>query len=236
MPTLTLVRHGQASFNSDDYDRLSELGARQAGCLAAHWLEQSVTFDRVFTGTLQRQLQTERLLAAAFTEAGQPWPEPVPLPGLNEFAAEKVVRKLAPELCLRDREVRRLYRQYKRRPDDDEALMSLVQRVCEYWVRGNYATPLSIRWKDFRAQVDKALATLSAHVEAGERVLGITSGGVISVAYSVVTGSDVDGAIARNWQIHNASVSQFRALGDGRMGVVCRAAVDHIEPELLTLR
>ena len=29
MPTLTLVRHGQASFGADDYDHLSDLGRRQ---------------------------------------------------------------------------------------------------------------------------------------------------------------------------------------------------------------
>ena len=30
MATIYLIRHGQASFGSDDYDQLSQLGIRQA--------------------------------------------------------------------------------------------------------------------------------------------------------------------------------------------------------------
>lgn len=237
MSALTLVRHGQASFNTADYDRLSPLGERQAACLAEYWLRQRASFDDVVTGTLTRQRQTERALGAAFTAAGVAWPAATRHPGLDEFPVERVVRKLAPELCLRDREVRRQYRRWARGGEGaDEALMKLVMRVCDYWVREDYATPVSPRWPEFRQQVAGVMDTLQARVAAGRRVLAITSGGVISVAVQLVAGEPADLAIERNWMIHNGSLTEFRADEQGMLVLAQRAAVDHLEAELRTLR
>jgi broad specificity phosphatase PhoE len=237
MPTVTLLRHGQASFNSSDYDRLSDLGARQAKTLAARWLEQRTAFDRVYTGSLRRQIQTERELAAAFDSAGRSWPAPQVHPGLDEFPAERIVRKLGPELCLRDRQVRRLYRRYSRGGEQaDEALMALVRRVCDYWVAGNYATPLSVRWPAFREQVIEVMTLLAGHAATGERVLAVTSGGVISVALQLAAGESADEAIARNWEIHNGSLTEFTTTGDGDLRIAIRASTAHLAPDLLTLR
>ena len=64
MGTLYLVRHGQASFGTDDYDRLSELGARQCERLGEYFRERNVRFDGVITGTLKRHAQSFDALAA----------------------------------------------------------------------------------------------------------------------------------------------------------------------------
>ena len=42
-----MVRHAQASFGTDDYDRLSELGHRQAGWLGEYFRYRGLTFDQV---------------------------------------------------------------------------------------------------------------------------------------------------------------------------------------------
>jgi len=63
MGTLYLVRHGQASFASDDYDRLSELGARQCERLGEWFREKGVRFEGVITGTLRRHTQSCEALA-----------------------------------------------------------------------------------------------------------------------------------------------------------------------------
>lgn len=238
MAQLTLVRHGQASFNTADYDRLSTLGTAQAEALARHWLEQGVAFDKVITGTLTRQQQTERACASVFEAAGVAWPEPAQLASLDEFPAEKVVRKLTPELCLRDRQVRRSYRRYARGGEGaDDALMSLVMRVCEYWAREDVATPVSPSWPEFRAQVEGAMAAMGERLQGGDRVLAVTSGGVISVAMQLVTGEPLEEAIARNWNIPNASRTEFqRVQTPPALRLTERAAVDHLPPQLHTLR
>jgi broad specificity phosphatase PhoE len=62
MGTLYLVRHGQASFGSDDYDRLSELGARQCERLGEYFRAKGLRFDGVITGTLKRHVQSHEAL------------------------------------------------------------------------------------------------------------------------------------------------------------------------------
>ncbi|HEX5612745.1 MAG TPA: phosphoglycerate mutase family protein, partial [Burkholderiales bacterium] len=49
MAELYLVRHAQASFGTEDYDRLSELGRRQARWLGEYFAERGMRFDRVVT-------------------------------------------------------------------------------------------------------------------------------------------------------------------------------------------
>ena len=56
MALLTLVRHGQAAFLEQNYDRLTPLGERQARLLGEYWLRTSTTFDQVYRGPAERRV------------------------------------------------------------------------------------------------------------------------------------------------------------------------------------
>ena len=58
MAELFMVRHGQASFGTGNYDRLSALGERQGVWLGEYFAERGVAFDRVLTGSLRRHRET----------------------------------------------------------------------------------------------------------------------------------------------------------------------------------
>ena len=58
MSELILVRHGQASFGAESYDKLSAKGVEQAKILAQHWQGLSENFDHIYSGTLLRQRET----------------------------------------------------------------------------------------------------------------------------------------------------------------------------------
>jgi len=58
MAELVLVRHGQASFGADDYDKLSELGWRQSRWLGEYFAERGAAFDLVVRGSLRRHAET----------------------------------------------------------------------------------------------------------------------------------------------------------------------------------
>lgn len=58
MAEITLVRHGQASFGSENYDQLSELGIQQSIWLGEHLKRLNYSFDRVVMGTMARHRQT----------------------------------------------------------------------------------------------------------------------------------------------------------------------------------
>ena len=57
-----LLRHGQASFGAEDYDRLSEAGETQARLLGEHLAELGMEFDAIFSGAMRRQRDTARIL------------------------------------------------------------------------------------------------------------------------------------------------------------------------------
>ena len=88
MATLYLVRHGQASFAAENYDRLSELGRRQSVWLGEYFAERGIEFSRAVCGTLERQRETARAIletmGSELTAAEHPdW---------NEFSGEEIGR------------------------------------------------------------------------------------------------------------------------------------------------
>ena len=94
MATLYLVRHGQASFGTDHYDKLSELGCRQAAVTGEYFRDVGVHFDAVYSGDLSRQRETARLVIAS-----QPAQVPHHIdPRFNEIENEAQLKYLLPEV------------------------------------------------------------------------------------------------------------------------------------------
>jgi len=58
MPSVLLIRHGQASFGATDYDVLSDLGERQAAAVHAEIVRRGVVGARLVAGGLHRQRDT----------------------------------------------------------------------------------------------------------------------------------------------------------------------------------
>ena len=50
MSTLAMVRHGQASFLSDNYDQLSAVGREQSALLGSYFAALGEPIDRIYTG------------------------------------------------------------------------------------------------------------------------------------------------------------------------------------------
>lgn len=65
-----VVRHGQASARSQDYDVLSPLGTAQAARLGERFARGGVRFDAVFCGPRRRHRDTARHLVDAARAAG----------------------------------------------------------------------------------------------------------------------------------------------------------------------
>ena len=96
MGTLYLVRHGQASFGADNYDLLSPLGQRQCQRLGEYFAAKGRVFTTVITGTLVRQIQSQQAIVAATATTGAT-PEPLRLPGLNEYDSHAVISTFHPQ-------------------------------------------------------------------------------------------------------------------------------------------
>jgi broad specificity phosphatase PhoE len=239
MSKLVLVRHGQASFFSDDYDKLSEMGERQARVLAEYWLRNDVSFDEAYTGTLRRQKRTEEVVAETFRAAGKPWPTVEVLPGLDEYPSDEIMTKLLPLLSEKDEAVRTLEAEHRAASGSREKYRSfhrLLSAVMEQWIKGGHGANGMTRWEEFRDRVRRDFRNILARDGNGRKVAVFSSGGVIGVSVqSVLQAPDLIAA-ELNWRVHNCSLTEFTFSGD-RITLDCFNAVPHLsDPELLTYR
>ncbi|MFO1338439.1 MAG: histidine phosphatase family protein [Burkholderiaceae bacterium] len=194
MGTLYLVRHGQASFGSDDYDRLSELGHRQSRALGEHFQQRGRRFGSVFTGTLRRHRETCEGIAEGL---GQPLVAEQ-LPGLDEYDPEAIVRaihdgELAPPAS----------------PEAARQHFRLLRDGLVAWMQGRSEPAGMPRYADFAAGVSGALARARGQGEGD--VLVVSSGGPISVAVGLVLRLSPEALVDLNLRIRNSAVTEFVA-------------------------
>ncbi len=192
MGTLYLVRHGQASFGSDNYDQLSPLGIRQCHRLGEYLAAKGRRFEAVLTGTLQRQVQSYDALADGL---GQRL-EALRLPGLNEYDSHAVIAAFHPEpLAKADTPER--YREHFR----------LLRRALSAWMAGQTKPTGMPSYADFAAGVAAALAQVRSQCSGD--VLMVSSGGPIATAVAQVLGTAPEVAIDLNLRIRNSALSEF---------------------------
>ncbi|MDB6000653.1 MAG: histidine phosphatase family protein, partial [Rhizobacter sp.] len=101
MAQLTIIRHGQASFGADDYDKLSATGARQSDLLG-RWLAACGFIPaRVALGSLLRQRETADHCLAALSAEGtaQRVTTRVTIKALDEYDNEEILHVHLPHLA-----------------------------------------------------------------------------------------------------------------------------------------
>lgn len=239
MSLLTVVRHGQASFLSDNYDKLSEIGERQSRELGAWWARQGVRFDRVYTGPAERHRRTAELAAEEAREAGIPFPEPVTVADLDEFPAEEIGREFVPVLAARNPEVLGWLHDVRNGHDYDtrrRAADRLLYAVATRWASGEFTSPRIRTWQDFCAGVEAVVRDVTASAPKSSHVVLFTSGGPTAVAARVALGLSDQATIELLWSPRNASFAEFR-FTTGRFSLSSFNATPHLnDPELLTYR
>ena len=201
---LWLVRHGQAAFASDDYDRLTDLGWQQARWLGEHLATMETGFDRVASGTLRRQRET----AQAIAEHTGNTPEIVP--GLEEYSAKALLENAG----FKDRDPSLSRREHFQR------LRGLLLDWSEGRAEG------AETWDAFRARVMGAIGELTAKGEG--RVLAAASGGSIAMGLTTILNLPADQMIEFNLQIRNTGITRLVFAGK-RIYFNMFNAIPHLE-------
>ncbi len=217
MSVLTVVRHGQASFLAEDYDKLSPLGERQAAALGEYWARNRVKIDAVYTGPKKRQIDTAAIAGAAYASAGLAWPAPVVLQGLDEYRVDEVMRRYVPDLAAADRRVgdlRRAVQQAKGTPALPLAIEKLFRRVSTMWVQKEFDAEGIEDWSRFSGRVRDALAETRNHGRRGAHVVVVTSAGPVAVALQTALGLDEVTTLELSWLVRNTACSEFLFSGD----------------------
>ena len=226
MGQILLVRHAQASFGSDDYDRLSELGFTQASLLG-RWFESCDTpIDRVMAGVMRRHHETAR---QCLEQRGAPGaPELNTDPRLNEFDHVEVFE---------------VYRQSLQ--DGQAAPLSAVQlqrmfaTAMERWMSGRHDSDYRDSWQAFRARCLDAFEEMASGTPRAKAIVVFTSGGVIAAICQRLLDLTDKATRELNWSLANTGVTRV-LFSEGRCGLGYLNSTAHFDaarvPHLLTYR
>jgi broad specificity phosphatase PhoE len=163
MGVLLLVRHGQASLGTADYDMLSDAGRRQAEMLGARLARTDLAIDRVVSGALRRQRDTAQAVLAAL---GRPLAELQTDERLDEYDHVEVLARHTTEVTVATATAS---------GETGRALQSTLEEAIGRWISGD--TGYSESHDAFIERVLDAVRHLVA--EPGGTV-AVTSGGVIA--------------------------------------------------------
>ncbi len=234
MTRILLIRHGQASFGSDDYDRLSELGEEQSRHLGRHLAALPHEPGAVYSGTLRRQQQTADL---ALTAYGADTPPVENTPAFNEYHAGPLFEAYLDRVLEQDPELNRLGEAVLRQR---RAFQRAFEGVMRCWLADpEPPPPVPESWPGFRSRVTEGLERIARSHGKDDTIHVYTSGGVIAVGVAAALELSPLQTVMLNWRVYNGSITE---LTYGRRGwsLMGFNAVDHFalkEPErLLTFR
>ena len=201
MASIYLIRHGQASFGTDDYDRLSELGCRQAEVLGEYFDSRGLAFDAVYTGDLERQRRT------AAIAAGSHVPEHRVDPRFNEIDNAGQISVIAPVLLARRPELKEWA---DKAHNSSKDYQKLLEQVFNHWIDLGDEAPDGLQsWAQYSSDVRAALGDVMREQGPGKNTAIFTSGGTIATIVAHVLGVEGRGTYQFYEPIINCSVTQL---------------------------
>ncbi len=216
MAEIYLVRHGQASFNSDNYDRLSDMGHRQSEYLGQYFAGRNIEFSHIFTGSQLRHQQTADGIYPAKSVSRDIHP------GLNEY------------------DFSALYRAYMdqhpgesdvSKEGDRRVFYHRLKHALELWSEDRLQGDLPESWAEFSSRVADALNHIRDHADG--ICLVVSSGGAISRAIGYILDLAPQKVIDLNLQIRNSAFSHIYP-GRDRLHLSSFNNVPHLNPDMVT--
>lgn len=206
MSQIYFVRHAQASFGHDEYDRLSDLGAHQARILGDYFAQRGLKFDAVYSGTMNRQIHTAQTVLSRLS-AGRLDPEVKVCAEFDEYDSSAIIQFQMAELIREDpslsKAVERLYR-------DRKFFQEIFERAVLRWVYGGLEVPGLETWPSFTQRVRTGVTRVVEENGQKKTIAVFTSGGPIAAVMKLALDLSDEKTIQLSWQIQNTAVSVFK--------------------------
>lgn len=237
MGRLLLIRHGQAAAFTDDSDRLTELGTRQAQVLGECFVREKLQVDLVVKGSLRRHAQTEAEVAKAYAAAGLAWPVASERPDWNEYDAGAIMSVLGDALQKKDPKFAEQVAEFQAAfdgPERNRFFQRMFESLMARWVAGDLLAEGVESFAIFHARV---IAGLRQVLQEGRGTLAVfSSGGPIGACVQHALKAPGDVAVQLNWRVRNASITEF-VFGRGRLSLDSFNSVAHfVDPKLVSFR
>lgn len=217
MSVLYLVRHGQASFGTDDYDRLSDLGKEQSRITGRFLAAQGIEPDRIVHGEMLRQRQTAEGLLEGMGLSMDAHVDS----GWNEYAAWELTG------VLDDVDPRAKH--------DSKIFQGELERGAARWASGEHDEDYRETYKQFTSRVERALDDAVAAMGSGQSTIVVSSAGAIAWTASRLIGGDFDQWMAFNRVTINTGITKI-ITGQSGTSLISFNDHGHQDPKNATYR
>lgn len=192
MSQVYFVRHGQASFGTDNYDQLSPLGHQQSVLLGEYFRQRNMHFDHILLGDMVRHRETAEGICKGMqidTSGLEIRPE------LNEFDFHSILQAFLaqfPEQALPEK----------------PAVADFFKRLRKgiiLWSRGELEGSLPETWAEF----EQRMLTIRNDImqqHSGKRVLAVSSGGAIAMLVRQLLQAPSETMVELNLQTRNTAL------------------------------
>jgi broad specificity phosphatase PhoE len=199
MAKLYLVRHAQASFGAENYDKLSELGLKQSTYIPAHFSDDPTIKRILYRGSMIRHQETTEYSFAGLT--------PIIHPGLNEFDHMDVLTVYQPHINDKEKMMEIVMQQ----KDPKQFIEDEFKNAMLRWMDEEGATSYKETFRDFKARVIASIQNIitAARKEKQKEVIAVTSGGVISLYMTILLDMPQIKMTDLNQHIANTSVTSL---------------------------
>lgn len=217
MGSIHLVRHGQASWGSADYDQLSPLGGEQSAALGTAWEASGWAPTEAVAGGMRRHAQTA---ISTIDACGQGDGYDVDA-GWDEYDHLALARAHDPAAL----------------SGDAREFQALLNLALSTWIAADEGDDDAAgeSFAQFRARVLGAFDAVVARATSGHRVVVFTSGGPIALVVSHLLAGDHSLFQRLNDVVINASVTTIIS---GRTGPRLLAFNEHthLPGDMVTFR
>jgi len=220
MTELIMIRHGQASFHGDDYDKLSPLGFKQSQVLARYLVKAAILPGAVYCGTMKRHRETLAAMEEIFAEMGNPIPQAVFMDELKEYDHNALMTCLVPEMTKEDPSLADTLANVR---NDPAAFQRFFRQVVDRWLSGRFPAGAVESWDEFTGRVMAGIDLIQKKSSGMKTVFAISSGGPVSVVAGAALGLSPARTIRLGWEIANGSISRFKLGSKGPVLTVFNA-------------
>ncbi len=211
MPTIVLVRHGQASFGAADYDELSPAGIQQARIVAEHLGDRGLQVARIVSGELRRQRETAMPSAERFALEVQMDPR------WNEYAMDQIV-------ATHSRDTARASVSEPGQESSPRHYQLVLEQALAAWIAAGDDETECESWPAFVRRTQAALDDVATNLGPGSASLVFTSGGVIAALCVALLGLSSSAMLTLNRVAVNTGITKVIS---GRRGITLVSFNEH---------
>jgi len=243
MINIYLIRHGQASFAEQDYDKLSKKGIEQSKILGQHWQKLASTETppnrHYYSGSLLRHEQTAEHFFEGMNEGFNNEKSGlkntpsglITHAGFNELNHEDILScynenwRSFQQMCAGIADSTSIEKSDKNDKQNQQLFKQAFTQAMQRWVSGDFDDEYQESWSQFKQRCLSALEDAIAQTNTialpdeepviRKELVIFTSGGVIGVLLGHILHLDDSKMLQISQQLVNSSVSKVISTSDG---------------------